>query len=304
MNQGSTWNSRLSTRFTASKHTGLEYGGFLTDSEVAWLAIRPDFLPSHAGYPLFVDDPLAQLARCLDGARSVAVVTGAGISAESRIPTFRDAMDGLWAEFDPQTLATPEAFAADPERVTRWYDHRRMGCLAAEPNAGHMALTELERRVRARGGEFWLLTQNVDGLHRRAGSERVYELHGSVMRWRCSVTGREVPLPPTALEDFPPRSPLVDGGLLRPSVVWFGESLPSEALMAAEEAVRSCDVFLSAGTSSLVYPAAGFIRWAASRGAKTAEVNLEETPISGSVGWSIRGRCGEVLPRVLELMEG
>lgn len=230
------------------------------------------------------------------------MVTGAGVSAESEIPTFRDATKGLWAQFDPMTLATPEAFAENPERVTRWYDHRRLGCLAAQPNPGHTALADLERRVAARGGEFWLLTQNVDGLHARAGSERVHELHGSITRWRCTETGREADLPPTALTSFPPRSPYAQGGLLRPGVVWFGEALPAEALEAAEEAVRSCDVFLSVGTSSAVYPAAGFIQWAASRGAKTAEVNLEETPVSSSVDWSIRGRCGEVLPALIELM--
>jgi len=249
-----------------------------------------------------VQGPLEQLAECLSTADSVAVVTGAGISAESRIPTFRDAMEGLWAEFDPMTLATPEAFAENPERVTRWYDHRRLGCLAAEPNPGHLALAELERRVVSRGGSFWLLTQNVDGLHRRAGSERVFELHGSITRWRCTVTGRDAVLPPTALAEFPPRSPHAEGGLLRPGVVWFGEALPDDALRAAEEAVNSCDVFLSVGTSSVVYPAAGFVRWAASRGARTAEVNLEDTPISSGVDWSVRGTCGEVLPGVLELM--
>jgi len=247
-------------------------------------------------------DPIAALAEMLRGARSVGVVTGAGISAESSIPTFRDAMEGLWAEFDPMTLATPEAFEADPERVTRWYDHRRLGCLAAEPNPGHAALADLERRVVGRGGEFWLLTQNVDGLHRRAGSERVFELHGSITRWRCTVTGRETELPDGPLQAFPPKSPHHPEGLLRPGVVWFGEMLPGEVLEAAEEAVNACDVFLSVGTSAEVYPAAGFIGAARARGARTGEVNLDDTPISGGVEVSVRGKSGEVLPRVMELL--
>lgn len=249
-----------------------------------------------------MEHSIAQLTDMLRDARSVAVVTGAGISAESSIPTFRDAMEGLWAEFDPMTLATPEAFEADPERVTRWYDHRRLGCLAAEPNPGHTALAMLERRVVGAGGEFWLLTQNVDGLHRRAGSERVYELHGSITRWRCTETGLEAGLPEGAMEDFPPRSPHHPDGLLRPGVVWFGEMLPGDVLEAAEEAVNACDVFLSVGTSAEVYPAAGFVVAAGARGARTGEVNLEETPVSQMVEVSVRGKSGEVLPRVMEAL--
>lgn len=230
------------------------------------------------------------------------VVTGAGVSAESAIPTFRDTMTGLWAKFDPQTLATPEAFAADPETVTRWYDHRRLGCLAAEPNAGHTALAEIERRVTARGGSFTLLTQNVDGLHRRAGSVHVVELHGSVARWRCTATGREFEPGPDAFKTFPPPSPFEEGAVLRPCVVWFGEALPDVALDAAERALETCDLFLSIGTSSVVWPAAGFMHAASARGAPTVEINPEPTGISDDVTWSVRAKSGEALPAIVHLM--
>lgn len=214
-------------------------------------------------------------------------------------------MAALWKDFDPATLATPQAFARDPELVTRWYDWRRLGCLAAEPNAGHMALAEIERRIEARGGRMTLLTQNVDGLHRRAGSRNVVELHGTIMTWRCVATGRRVEPGGEGFTAFPPVSPYAtgDGAILRPDVVWFGEALPVEAVRVASEVASECDLFLSVGTSSVVYPAASFIQEAARRGARTAEVNLEVTPISGMVGLSIRGKAGDVLPRVVGAME-
>ncbi|MEM1167031.1 MAG: NAD-dependent deacylase [Planctomycetota bacterium] len=248
-------------------------------------------------------DAIHEVARAVDAARSVAVVTGAGVSAESDIPTFRESMSGLWAEFDPQQLATPEAFAADPERVTRWYDHRRLGCLAAEPNPGHLALAEIERRVTARGGSFMLLTQNVDGLHQRGGSERVVEVHGSLMRWRCMATGQECEPPPEPFERFPPPSPFDAGNVLRPGVVWFGEMLPGAALDAADRAIATADIFFSVGTSTVVYPAAGFVQAAGSRGASTVEVNPEPTPISDEVTWSLRGPSGEILPKIVAAMD-
>ncbi len=230
----------------------------------------------------------------LAGAASVVVLTGSGVSAESRIPTFRDAMEGLWKDFDPQTLATPEAFREDPERVTRWYDWRRLKCGEAEPNPGHLALAELQRRVEGRGGSFYLLTQNVDGLHQRAGSTGVVELHGSIMAWRGVRTGRPAELPDGSFDAFPPRLP--DGELMRPGVVWFGEMLPEAALSTSFEALTRCEVFLSVGTSSMVQPAASFIYEAERAGAFTVEVNPEETPISGMVDATLRGKGGEVLP--------
>lgn len=256
----------------------------------------------------------ADIAAAIDRADSVCVITGAGVSAESGLRTFRgvtgmtaedhDSMASLWKEFDPATLATPEAFAADPERVTRWYDWRRLGCLAAEPNAAHLGLADIERRVTARGGEFTLLTQNVDRLHQRGGSRNVVELHGTIMAWRCLRTGREFEPEPRPFDQFPPRSPFVSDaadplGVLRPSVVWFGEMLPSEAVARAQAAAVSCDLFLSVGTSSVVYPAAGFIRHARERGADTAEINLEPTPISRLVRRSVRARAGEALGAII-----
>jgi NAD-dependent deacetylase len=251
-------------------------------------------------------DDLAQLAAALREARSVIVLTGAGVSAESGLRTFRDAstMEGLWKEFDPMRLATPEAFAADPELVTRWYDHRRLGCLAAEPNPGHAAIAELERRLTARGGRFTLLTQNVDRLHHRAGSRSVVELHGSIIVWRCASCAERTEPAPEPFPLFPPPATCCPAAILRPDVVWFGEMLPTAAIALADEAVTSCDLFLSVGTSAVVYPAAGFAHAAAARGAPVAEINRDPTPLSSVVRWSIRGKSGEVLPEVLRLMSG
>lgn len=242
----------------------------------------------------------AQIERAIDAissARRVGVLSGAGVSAESRIPTFRDAMEGLWRSFDPQELATPEAFARDPERVTRWYDFRRRKCLDAQPNPGHLALAELEKVMRMRGGWVTVLTQNVDGLHQRAGSRDVVELHGSIMTWRCCETGRRYRDLPEQFEEYPPRS--LEGTLLRPDVVWFGEPLPEAALDRACEVAATCEVFLTVGTSSVVYPAAGFTHMAREHGAMTIEINPDETPASEAVDLSIRGRSGEVLPRIV-----
>lgn len=245
-----------------------------------------------------IDDPEVQAAGALARARCVGVLTGAGISAESGIPTFRQSMEGLWATFDPETLATPAAFARDPALVSRWYDERRRGCLAAVPNAGHRALARLERELDARSGSLTILTQNVDGLHQRAGSQRVVELHGSITVWRCTRTGAEYRDLEQPLREYPRRSDA--GGLLRPGVVWFGEALPPEALAAADRLATTCDTFLSIGTSAAVYPAAGFVSLASAHGATTIEVNRDPTPLSTAVTWSIRGCAGEVLPRLVE----
>jgi NAD-dependent deacetylase len=196
--------------------------------------------------------------------------------------------------------------------VTRWYDWRRMGCLAAEPNPGHLALARLEAIVAGRGksatpppspggeGVFTLLTQNVDRLHQRAGNKNVVELHGSIIEWRCTKTGSKHTPGPEPMTDFPPPSRW--GGVLRPDVVWFGEMLPEDAVAAAQLAVARCDVFISVGTSSVVYPAAGFVHAARARKAFTAEVNPQETVISSMVDVSLQGKSGEILPRVLEAM--
>ncbi len=247
-------------------------------------------------------EQLKDAARALREARSVVVVTGAGVSAESDIPTFRGGMEGLWAEFDPMTLATPEAFAADPETVTKWYDWRRIKCQQAEPNPGHVALARLERELEANGGSFTILTQNVDGLHRRAGTRNVVELHGSLFAWRCSRTDEPCELPDGPFEQFPPLSPA--GHPMRPGVVWFGESLPEAALEAAFRTSNACDLFLSVGTSAVVYPAAGFLDLARANGARTIEINRDPTGHSSNVDWAFHAPSGRVLPRLADLAFG
>ncbi len=249
-------------------------------------------------------DTLARAAAALARARSVVAITGAGISAESGLRTFRDTMEGLWKEFDPRTLATPEAFEENPERVTRWYDHRVRGCRDAAPNPGHAALARLESWLtRDRARSFTLLTQNVDRLHQRAGSRNVVELHGTIMRWRCTSCGREIEPPAAGFDSFPPPSPFVPGAVLRPCVVWFGEALPAEALRQAHDAVEACDCFLTIGTSSEVFPAAGFVHHAKRLGATCIEVNLDATPASRIVDHALRGRGGEILPALLDAID-
>jgi NAD-dependent deacetylase len=233
------------------------------------------------------------LVEALRAARAVAVLTGSGVSAESGVPTFRDAQTGLWAHYDPADLATPEAFERDPGLVWEWYEWRRKLVREAAPNPGHLALAELERRV----SRFTLITQNVDGLHQRAGSGGVIELHGNITRTKCSV--EDVLVEDYAPDSTPPVCPNC-GAPLRPDVVWFGEALPSGALAAASEAARSCDLFLSVGTSSLVYPAAGLPLEASTGGAVLIEANPEETPISRRADFVLRGRAGEVLPTLVE----
>lgn len=220
------------------------------------------------------NESLPAAAAAIDAAAHVVAFTGAGVSAASGIPTFRDALTGLWAKYDPMELATPEAFARQPDVVTRWYDQRRLEVLERQPNDAHLALTELERQSRPRGQRFTLVTQNVDGLHRRAGSTDPIEIHGSITRWRNTNTGetREM-LQPTPLDPYPPRDE--DGSPLRPAVVWFGEMLPEGAWERAVDAAASCDVMIAAGTSAAVYPAAGLIDVAREAGATLIECNPE-----------------------------
>ncbi len=249
-----------------------------------------------------MSDESREIARVLADARSVAVLTGAGVSAESGISTFRDPQDGLWAKFDPMELAHIDAFHRDPELVTRWYHWRFEKCRHCKPNPGHDALARIQREVEARGGRFTLLTQNIDGLHQQASSTGVVELHGTILRWRCTKTGQEVDMADIPFDKFPPRS--AAGGLLRPNVVWFGEMLPEAALRSAWAAAGECDLFMSIGTSAVVQPAASLVSVAAERGAKTLEINREPTPISGEVDWSIMGKSGEILPQLAELAFG
>jgi len=244
---------------------------------------------------------IERIAGFLREAGSVTVLTGAGVSAESGIPTFRDAQTGLWAKYDPMELATPQAFARDPSLVTRWYDERRHKCAECRPNPGHLALARLQDALEGAGKGFTLITQNVDRLHQEAGSRDPLELHGSLWVWRCTSCGdereeRQVPFP-----EHPPRCEC--GGMRRPAVVWFGEALPETVMAAAWRAAEGCGLFMSLGTSSLVEPAASLGRVAAAGGATTVEINPRETPLSPWVDVSLRGATGELLPVILSALE-
>ena len=235
----------------------------------------------------------AELIARLRQAQRVAVLTGAGISAESGVPTFRQAQSGLWARYDPQQLATPQAFRRQPQLVWDWYAWRRGLVAGVEPNPGHFALAEIERRV----PQFTLITQNVDSLHQRAGSRAVLELHGNIARTTCSREGRVVEAWPES-DERPPRCPHC-GAFLRPDVVWFGEALPADVLEAAIAATRTADVFLTIGTSGLVHPAASLPLLAARQGAVTVEVNPEETPLSEEMTYCLRGPSWVLLPALV-----
>ncbi len=226
-------------------------------------------------------------------ARHCIVFTGAGISAESGIPTFRGA-GGLWERHRPEELATPEAFARDPELVWRWYRWRQEVVYRAEPNPGHRAISELETIGVVKA----VITQNVDGLHQRAGSRNVVELHGSLWRARCMKCGAVYRLD-KPVEEIPPRCPRC-GGLLRPDVVWFGEPLPQDAWERAVELASRSDAVLVVGTSGVVYPAAYIPRIAKDHGAVVVEVNVEESAITPIADFFLRGKAGEVLPRLVE----
>ena len=235
---------------------------------------------------------MEQTREWLRAASSVAALTGAGISAESGIPTFRGA-GGLWRQFRPEDLATPEAFGRDPRLVWEWYEWRRKLIASAQPNPGHVALVELEKSK----PQFTLITQNVDGLHERAGSRKVLKLHGDIWISRCTGCGRERRDKGRPLEELPPRCEC--GSLLRPGVVWFGEALPAGVWREAEQATRSAEVFLVIGTSAVVHPAAGLVWLAQSAGAKVIEINPEETPLSSQLDRSLRGTAGELLARLI-----
>jgi len=239
---------------------------------------------------------LAELTEALTAARRVVVLTGAGISAESGIPTFRGP-EGLWKGNDPSRLASPGAFAADPELVWEWYDWRRGKVAPCRPNPGHDALAAMEDLFE----DFLLVTQNVDRLHQRAGSRRLVELHGDLWTLRCADA--------CGFSDVDERHPLLPplprcacGGLLRPGVVWFGEALPPGALERAGRAASLAEVFLVVGTSSVVYPAAGLADLAGAAGARVFEVNPDPRSRAPGVR-ALRGPAGEVLPQVLAAVQ-
>jgi len=236
------------------------------------------------------------LVRILTKARRVAVLTGAGVSQESGLRTFRDAQTGLWVQYKPEDLASPQAFARDPKLVWDWYAWRREAIKGVRPNAGHYALVELEKKI----PDFTLITQNVDGLHRMAGNLNIHELHGNIQRVRCSEcrTYTETWGDDT---DSVPRCEKCNG-LLRPDVVWFGEALPRQELESAVIASRSCDVFFSIGTSGVVQPAASLAFAAHNKGAVVIEINAETTPLTPKTDFAFHGRSGEVLPELVKAM--
>jgi NAD-dependent deacetylase len=225
-------------------------------------------------------------------AKSVVALTGAGVSAESGVPTFRGP-GGLWRNFRPEDLATPQAFARDPKLVWEWYLWRRQRIAEVQPNPAHLALVELEKKT----PDFWLVTQNVDGLHERAGSRRILKVHGDIWTVRCQRCGRATRDDRLSFEELPPKCDC--GGLLRPGVVWFGEGLPEDVWDQAVRAALGCNVLLVVGTSAVVHPAASLIPIARRGGARIVEVNLEETPYSASVDATLRGKAGEILPQLL-----
>lgn len=217
---------------------------------------------------------------------------------ESGIPTFREAQTGLWSNYNPEDLATPKAFTTNPILVWEWYQWRRTIVSEAGPNPGHKALACMERIIATKGSNFTLITQNVDGLHQRAGSQNIIEIHGNINRNKCFVCDK-VATGDFSGNDQPPHC-LHCGGLLRPNVVWFGENLPPNAIENALDAAKECDIFFSVGTSAWVQPAASLPMIALQTGATYVEINPNTTQISTLATYNLTGPSGEVLPRLVE----
>lgn len=236
--------------------------------------------------------------RFLTSATRIAVLTGAGVSQESGLRTFRDTQAGLWAQYKPEDLASPEAFARDPKLVWDWYAWRREAVKGVRPNPGHYALVELEQKV----SEFMLITQNVDGLHRFAGNKNVLELHGNIQRVRCADCGTFAEIWGDDTESVPTCAAC--GGLLRPDVVWFGETLPRAELESAVLAARASQVFFSIGTSGVVQPAASLAHAARNNGSVVVEINAESTPLTPKVDFAFHGKSGEILPALVKAVWG
>ena len=234
-----------------------------------------------------------ELIQLLQSARTITVLSGAGISKESGIPTFREAQTGLWENYEATELATPQAFRRNPKLVWEWYQWRRSLVTQAEPNPAHRALVLMEQK----SPSFHLITQNVDGLHQRAGSTNLIELHGNILRTKCFENNHHIK---KWQEDgqIPPRCPTC-GGRLRPDVVWFGENLPATAIERAVAAAQHSEIFLSIGTSGLVNPAASLPYLAKEAGALLVEVNPDHTPLSNYTDYLLNGPAGEILPRLV-----
>jgi len=247
------------------------------------------------------NDLPADLVEALRSASRVAVLTGAGVSAESGIPTFRDAQTGLWAQYDPMSLASPEGFEANPALVWDWYQWRRELIAGASPNPGHLALAKMA----AGFDSFILITQNVDGFHQLAGVGDVLELHGNIQRSICSRTRKIISCDwiERHAESRPPPSPHHEQGLARPDVVWFGETLDEAILNAALGAARDCDLMIVAGTAGAVQPAASLPFIAGEAGARVIDVNPEVTAISRSADWHLAGPSAAWLPALARALE-
>ena len=247
-------------------------------------------------------DPGLQAALC--AAQRVVVFSGAGVSAESGIATFRDSLIGLWQNFDPARLATVAAFEQDPELVWGWYEWRRMQVLAAQPNAAHLAIAALANS----NLELTVITQNVDDLHERAGSAQVLHLHGSLHQPRCHACGEAHRLPPEAPSEpsggrrLPPPICAHCAGMVRPGVVWFGEALPEHSLQQAFETAADCDLLLSVGTSGVVYPAAQVPEIALRSGAAVIHINPQPELLGGGREWALAGPAGESMPRLVKTL--
>jgi NAD-dependent deacetylase len=237
-----------------------------------------------------------ELLKIFSKKSSIAILTGAGVSAESGMPTFRGE-DGWWRNYRAEELATPDAFARDPKLVWEWYDMRRKIIHDAKPNPAHKTIAEMEKYF----DNFKLITQNVDGLHNRAGSNSIIELHGNLWRVKCLEEGKKFEFLEVPLSEIPPRCDC--GALIRPDVVWFGEMLPQDQLEAAFEAAQKCEVMFVVGTSAVVQPAASIPILAKQSGASVIEVNLEPTPLTALVDYSFNGKAGEVLPKLWKFLE-
>jgi NAD-dependent deacetylase len=234
-----------------------------------------------------------QISDRLKKAEKIVFVTGAGISQESGIPTFRG-KDGLWRKYDPMKLATIDAFYDNPKLVWEWYEERRQNILAANPNLGHLAISGLEKYKQVS-----VLTQNIDGLHQKAGSTQVYELHGSIITIRCTVCNFKDKI----ISGFSQLPPLCKcGNMLRPDVVWFGESLPQDVWQSAIEQASSCDAMVVVGTSLAVSPANLLPAYAKQNGATMIEVNIEQTPMSSSMDISLRSSAASALPDLVRMI--
>jgi len=252
-----------------------------------------------------MDEKIQQVAHKLANANKVVISTGAGVSKESGVPTFRDAIDGLWSRYDPAELATPQAFEANPKRVWDWYAYRRQLVAKTKPNAGHYALAELEKLL----PQVVLVTQNIDNHHQLAGSQDIIPLHGNLFAFKCSADCQGTPTPidldklHTQPEETPPPCPHCKKGRVRPDVVWFGEPLPEFNLARALSEAASCDVMLVVGTSGVVYPAAWLPIKAAENKAFVVEVNPNPSELTRMMHVHLQAAAGAVLPQVVEALK-